>query len=600
MWATCLRRACVLLCAGAILLACAVLPGGGNRGNCEGRAPGVTGVAADIAGGLVASGAMAATGTAAASAAVDGPTAPVVPAPKVAAPKAPSVPGVSVPGVSGPANVVGPAAPKGAAGKSASGAGQGQGRVQGGTRSHGEPSLSDMIGQMLMVGFRGAEPQAVSARAGDVLGLGGLMQPLFPAAASAKKAGTANATKTGATAAATATTPAGTPGTSATSGTYGVNEVLDDVRAGRVGGVILFDRDVTTRSPERNIISPKQVRALSAALQAAAGASPAGLPLFVAVDQEGGRVQRLKPERGFTQYPPARQLGQGTTGETRLRAVAMGRELADVGVNLNFAPVVDVDVNPDSPAIGRLGRAYGSDPRAVAAHAAAFINGMAQAGVVSCLKHFPGHGSARADSHLGVTDVSATRRPEELWPYRTLLRPAGNAWADGWGGMVMVGHLYDNRLDAAHPATLSRPTIDGLLRRDIGWRGVVITDDLQMGAITDRYPLEEVVFRAVDAGADILLFGNNLRWQPDLTARVHATLTGLVQSGRISEDRIRQSYQRVTRLKGLLRAGDATLGGSRLGVPDLPDLPDVSGGPDAGEGAERGQVGMGVSGSVTP
>ncbi|MDR3045918.1 MAG: glycosyl hydrolase family 3 [Desulfovibrio sp.] len=445
-----------------------------------------------------------------------------------------------------------------------------------------------MIGQMLMVGFRGAEAQAVAARAGDVLGLGGLMQSALPVATSAKKAGVANATKAGATASA---------GSSGSSGTYGVNEVLDDVRAGRVGGVILFDRDVTTGSPERNIISPKQVRALSAALQAAAGASPAGLPLFVAVDQEGGRVQRLKPERGFTQYPPARQLGQGTTDETRLRAVAMGRELADVGVNLNFAPVVDVDVNPDSPAIGRLGRAYGRDPRTVAAHAAAFINGMAQAGVVSCLKHFPGHGSARADSHLGVTDVSATRRPEELWPYRALLRPAGNAWADGWGGMVMVGHLYDNRLDAAHPATLSRATIDGLLRRDMGWRGVVITDDLQMGAITDRYPLEEVVFRAVDAGADILLFGNNLRWQPDLTARVHATLTGLVQSGRISEDRIRQSYQRIARLKGLLRADDATLGSSGLGVPDLSGLPDL---PDTGGGAGQGRVGMGVSGSVTP
>uniref|UniRef100_B8DL88 beta-N-acetylhexosaminidase n=1 Tax=Nitratidesulfovibrio vulgaris (strain DSM 19637 / Miyazaki F) TaxID=883 RepID=B8DL88_NITV9 len=570
MGATCLRRARVLLCAVAILLACAVLPGGGNGGNCEGRAPGVTGVAADIAGGLVASGAMAATGNAAASAAVDGPTVPVVPAPKVAAPKAPSVPGVSVPGVSGPANVASPAAPKGGAVKPVSGSGQSQGQVQGGTRSHGEPSLADMIGQMLMVGFRGAEAQAVAPRAGDMPGLGGLLRQ---GAANALKTGTAKAVAP----VSSASSSAGTPGTSAISGTYGVNEVLDDVRAGRVGGVILFDRDVTTRSPERNIISPKQVRALSAALQAAAGASPAGLPLFVAVDQEGGRVQRLKPERGFTQYPPARQLGQGTTGETRLRAVAMGRELADVGVNLNFAPVVDVDVNPDSPAIGRLGRAYGSDPRAVAAHAAAFINGMAQAGVVSCLKHFPGHGSARADSHLGVTDVSATRRPEELWPYRTLLRPAGNAWADGWGGMVMVGHLYDNRLDAAHPATLSRATIDGLLRRDMGWRGVVITDDLQMGAITDRYPLEEVVFRAVDAGADILLFGNNLSWQPDLTARVHATLTGLVQSGRISEDRIRQSYQRVTRLKGLLRAGDATLGGSGLGVPELPDVEGVTG-----------------------
>ncbi|MEG6506658.1 glycoside hydrolase family 3 N-terminal domain-containing protein [Nitratidesulfovibrio sp. 1201_IL3209] len=524
------RRVCLPLLAGVIMLACAVLPGGWGLLPGFAEMPGVSGV----------QGAMAAT----ANATVTTPAAPSVTAPKVAAPKSPSVPAVS-----------GPAAPKGAAARPAPASVTGQEQGQGKAQAHGEPSLSDMIGQMFMVGFRGAQAQAAALRAGGVPGLGKLLRP-----------GAVNAVN--ATKATNAAPPAG-------NSTYGVNEVLADIRAGRVGGVILFDRDLTTGSPERNIISPKQVRALSAALQAAASASPAGLPLFVAVDQEGGRVQRLKPERGFTQYPPARQLGQGTVDETRLRAVAMGRELADAGVNLNFAPVVDVDVNPDSPAIGRLGRAYGRDPRAVAAHAAAFVNGMAQAGVVSCLKHFPGHGSARADSHLGVTDVSATRRPEELWPYRALLRPAGNAWADGWGGMVMVGHLYDNRLDAAHPATLSRAAIDGLLRRDMGWRGVVVTDDLQMGAITDRYPLEEVVFRAVDAGADILLFGNNLRWQPDLAARAHATLTGLVHSGRISEDRIRQSYQRIARLKGLLRAGDATLAGNGLAMPELPDLPDV-------------------------
>lgn len=548
------RRACLPLLVAAFALACTVLPGGG------GMPPGLAGV-------LRAPAALAASANATV-ATPKVPTPPAVAAPVVGAPKSPTVPGVTSPTV-----------PKGAAAATPGGT-KAQPDARAGTPAGASsPSLSDMIGQMLMVGFRGAQPQAVAPSASDMLGMGALLHQ-----GRAKH----NATKVGA---------AGTTGTASAHGTagkgasYGVNEVLDDIRAGRVGGVILFDRDVTTGSPERNVISPKQVRGLSAALQAAAAASPAGLPLFVAVDQEGGRVQRLKPERGFTQYPPARQLGQGSVGETRLRAVAMGRELADVGVNLNFAPVVDVDVNPDSPAIGRLGRAYGRDPRAVAAHAAAFINGMAHAGVVSCLKHFPGHGSARADSHLGVTDVSATRRPEELLPYRTLLRPAGNAWADGWGGMVMVGHLYDNRLDAAHPATLSRATIDGLLRRDLGWRGVVITDDLQMGAITDRYSLEEVVFRAVDAGADILLFGNNLRWQPDLAARVHATLTALVQSGRISEERIRQSYQRIARLKGLLRAGDAPLGGSGLGVPVLPD---------AGDDAEQGRVGIGVGTTTAP
>lgn len=518
----------------AVVLLCAVLPGDGRLFP---RGVGMPGASAALA--------------APADAAV---SAPVVSVPAVRGPIAPVAPVPVPPG--GPL-APGAAVPAGATAHPAST------KTGGAVSAPGEPSLSHMIGQMLMVGFRGEQAQPAPPRAAAMTGLGTLLRQ-----------GTANATPTTVTGKTAARRPG--PG-------YGVNEVLADIAAGRVGGVILFDRDVADGSPERNVRSPEQVRALSAALQSAAFASPVGLPLFVAVDQEGGRVQRLKPERGFTRYPSARQLGQGTVAETRLRAVAMGRELADIGVNLNFAPVADVDVNPDSPAIGRLGRAYSRDPRVVAAHAAAFINGMAQAGVVSCLKHFPGHGSARSDSHLGVTDVSATRRPEELWPYRALLRPAGSA-RNGWGGMVMIGHLYDNRLDAAYPATLSRPVITELLRRRMGWGGVVITDDLQMGAITDRYPLEEVVFRAVDAGADILLFGNNLRWQPELTARVHATLTDLVRTGRIPEDRIRQSYQRIARLKALLRMRDAAFGVAGLAVPEVPEVPEVPDTPGTPDG----------------
>lgn len=347
------------------------------------------------------------------------------------------------------------------------------------------PSLDMMAGQMLLVGFKGQEPEDCAA-------------------------------------------------------------VLEDIHLRHLGGVILFTRDAREPATPRNIRDAAQLGRLTSALRAAAD-----IPLLIGVDQEGGKVARLGPANGFPAFPSAEGLGRGTPEATRESARRLGRMLHAAGINLDFAPVLDVNVYPDSPAIGRLGRAFSADPERVAAHGAAFAQGLNAAGVAAAFKHFPGHGSARADSHQGVTDISETWGEAELAPYEAALREAG-------AHMVMVGHVFHRGLDPVFPATLSPAVIEGLLRRRLGYDGVVITDDLQMRAIADHYSFEEVVLRAVEAGADILLFGNNLDYDPGIVSRAQAVLVGAVREGRLPRARLETSWRRIMGLKAeMARAEEA-------------------------------------------
>lgn len=304
--------------------------------------------------------------------------------------------------------------------------------------------------------------------------------------------------------------------------------------AGRVGHVILFDWDVERREP-RNILSREQLTRLTHALRAIARR-----PLFIAVDQEGGRVCRLKPAHGFTPLPSARVMGQGAPEATRALARASGAEMRAVGINVDFAPVADVAGDAPS-AIGRLERSFGGDAGRVTQQASAFGLGLADAGVIPALKHFPGIGCGSGDTHLARVDIAA------CFDERRDLAPYAAALARGWPGMVMVGHVH-TAMDTAHPASLSSAVVNGLLRQRMGWQGVVISDDMQMQAIRGHYPLEEAVRLAVEAGVDILLFGNNLHWQPDMAELAHATLLRLVREGRISRERVRASWQRIQHL----------------------------------------------------
>ncbi|QDC26421.1 glycoside hydrolase family 3 protein [Georgenia yuyongxinii] len=319
------------------------------------------------------------------------------------------------------------------------------------------------------------------------------------------------------------------------------NPVVADLER-HLGGVVLFSRDVPSGSATRNITSPAQVAALTATLQAQADP-----PLLVTTDQEGGQVARLGPEHGFPATRSAAQLGaMGDPAATRAAAAEMARTLRVAGVNLNLAPVVDVNVNPTNPIIGALGRSFSAHPDVVAEEAAAFVRGHHDEGVLTTLKHFPGHGSSRADTHAGFVDVTDTWSEAELVPYRSLI---GQGLADA----VMVAHVFNATLDADHPASLSAATITGLLREDLGFDGVVMSDDLQMGAITQQWSFDEAIHLAVQAGTDLLTFSNNLEaFEPDLGARAHATLLDLVRRGEIDEARIAASYERIQLLKARL------------------------------------------------
>lgn len=313
----------------------------------------------------------------------------------------------------------------------------------------------------------------------------------------------------------------------------GVRAVREQVSRGEIGGVMFL---------RSNVESLAAVRAINQALIAARP----WLPPLLALDQEGGQIERLTSAVGFAEIPSARAIANGTPDEALAIYGEMAADLARQGFNLNFGPVVDLDINPDNPIIARYQRSFGTDPDAVAALAAAFVEGHHAAGVATVLKHFPGHGSSRDDTHEGFVDVTGLWQPVELEPYRTLID-------EGLADMVMVGHLYNANIEGGGadrlPASLSPVWIEGVLRDDLGFDGVVITDDLEMGAIRSRFGLHETVVRAVEAGVDILLFSNTADYDPALGSRVQGILVAEAEADPVFAERIAQSYERIMALK---------------------------------------------------
>ncbi|HHE32576.1 MAG TPA: glycoside hydrolase family 3 [Chlorobaculum parvum] len=327
-------------------------------------------------------------------------------------------------------------------------------------------------------------------------------------------------------------------------GFRGLNAIDDPAFAealqeGKIGGVVLFDYDVPSKSPIRNIESPEQVRQLTEKLQRLAPT-----PLFIAVDQEGGRVCRLKTARGFPPTVSAAHLGKlDNADSTRQASGATAKLLESLGINMNLAPVVDLNINPNNPVIGKLDRSFSSNPTVVTRQATIFVDTFHRNGIIAALKHFPGHGSSTTDTHKDFTDVTETWSETELEPYRTLI---GNGYDDP----VMTAHVFNAKLDSRYPATLSKASIDGLLRKQLGFRGVVISDDMQMKAIADRYGLAQAIRLAIDAGVDVLLFGNNAGiYDPEIAEKANAIIRRLVEKGDITPERIDASYRQIMTLK---------------------------------------------------
>ncbi|HKW91884.1 MAG TPA: glycoside hydrolase family 3 N-terminal domain-containing protein [Methylomirabilota bacterium] len=322
-----------------------------------------------------------------------------------------------------------------------------------------------------------------------------------------------------------------------------VRRLVCDVK---VGGLLLFERYASSGQP-RNMLNPGQVSTLTRDLQALA-LRCAGRPLFIAADAEGGRVMRLSPRLGYPPTLSATEVGErNDPAFTQAEARRMGTMLREAGINWDLAPVVDVAVNPSNPAVVALGRTYSADPDRVAAHARAFVLGMHEAGVLTALKHFPGHGSSRSDSHLGFTDVTDTARLSvELEPYRVLM-------AAGLVDSVMTAHVFNRGLDPWDPATLSRFTVHRLLRGWLHYDGVAVSDDLLMGAIAQHYGLEEAAVMALGASVDVLLVSQNTGPIDNRAAeRVVGAITRAIAEGRLSESAVTEAVKRVDALRARL------------------------------------------------
>jgi beta-N-acetylhexosaminidase len=315
------------------------------------------------------------------------------------------------------------------------------------------------------------------------------------------------------------------------------SQIISDIRKSNLGGVILFDRFLAGKKKYNNIISHDQVKELTSSLQDAADGK-----LLIAVDQEGGMVNRFKKESGFQQTASAGDLGKSLdTSRTRQASATTARLLLDTGFNFNLAPVVDINSFSENPIIGKYKRSFSDNPDTVIKHAAAWIDEHRRHGIHCCLKHFPGHGSATTDSHLGFVEITDSWRTNELTPYRILIQ---RRMVDS----VMTGHLYNRSIDFEYPATLSAPTIS-ILKKELGFTGPLLSDDMQMGAITSRYGLEQAVCLAFRAGVDMVVVGNNLSYDPDILKKLIKAVSQGLQRGVVSEQRLHDAYNRVQKLK---------------------------------------------------
>jgi beta-N-acetylhexosaminidase len=336
-----------------------------------------------------------------------------------------------------------------------------------------------------------------------------------------------------------------------------IQQVIKQAEAGEIGGVIIY---------RYNITSKVQLTTLLQGIQQARTA----LPLFVYVDQEGGKIQRIDSSHGFVETLAAQQVATDLSIDEALEHYAeLGRELQHTGFNFDLAPCVDIDGEPPCLAIGALQRSYGADPAQVADYGEAMLAGLGAHGVLGCLKHYPGHGRVMGDSHMGLMDITSTWQALELEPFARLIRR-------GVVDAVMTSHLVHQGIDADTPVTFSRIWLDKL-RQDLGFEGLIVADDLHMGAIIRHYSPVQAIVAGLQAGLDQLMFSNNpLAAQPqgirhDLDAKVKPVSTGewqvpdiglppkvftvvaaAIADGSLDEAIIDAAYQRVVALKARL------------------------------------------------
>ena len=326
-------------------------------------------------------------------------------------------------------------------------------------------------------------------------------------------------------------------------GTAAPPQVRDALKDRHLGGVVLF---------KRNIDSPAQAHALLCDLSD--GSDPS-LPPLLCVDQEGGRVQRLQTP--FMELPPMRVLGSvDDVLLTRDVGVALGRQLRAVGFNLDFAPVLDVDSNPDNPIIGD--RAFSSEPQTVIRHALALSDGLISSGVLSCGKHFPGHGDTDADSHLALPTLKHPRSrldEVELLPFAKTIHQIPS---------MMTAHVVFEALERDVPATLSHRVVTDLLKNELGYQGAVFSDDLEMNAVSKRWGVVDAGVLAIAAGCDLLLVCSKLK----LAFELREALIREAEKSKPFAERLSNAAQRAHHLRSQIPPSAAGPLGDALGHPD--------------------------------
>ncbi|CCD91373.1 putative Glycosyl hydrolase, family 3 [Bradyrhizobium sp. ORS 375] len=307
----------------------------------------------------------------------------------------------------------------------------------------------------------------------------------------------------------------------------GFQQVMSDLEEGLSGGVVILGRNVGTRDDLVGMID--RIRSCKCAA-----------PPFIAIDDEGGTVERLGPNIGLAATPSAAEIARGSVAAARTSYAALAAKLAALHINMNLAPVVDLNTNPANPIIGQRQRSYGNEPDTVVRYAAAFIQAHRKQGILTVLKHFPGHGSSTADSHAGIADVTTTWSPAELKPYSRLMRR-------GLADAIMVGHLAHERRWGGVATQNSGHAIDRLLRRELGYDGVVMTDDLAMKAILDAKPPATAAVDAVKAGADIIMFTKLSEddQTSDVGREINGALTAAVCSGELKAGALQRSVARI-------------------------------------------------------
>ena len=314
--------------------------------------------------------------------------------------------------------------------------------------------------------------------------------------------------------------------------------ILPAIQKGLVGGILFFEYNLSPVETRERLTN------LSTQLQNKSVQGNAHLPLLLAIDQEGGQVNRMKPKYGFPAMPSAKVLGEAKHDSIIINAAqTMAATLSACGINLNFAPVADVH-NDLCPVLGNRQRCFSKQAERVTYCDSILIEIHQSLNILTAMKHFPGHGNSRSDSHLGLTDITPYWNPNELIPYERLI--AANKVP-----IIMSGHLVHKKLDEQGlPATLSKKILNDKLRGELQFKGVIVSDDMQMHAISSLYTLEESLYLGLTAGIDVFIFSNNI---PGATVyapeNVHATIRRLVEAGRITPERINESYQRIVALK---------------------------------------------------